>query len=67
MFLPVGSIIEVTYDGGYQTVPADLKRACIYMAGGIVARELDPLGQSGHSPDILEAQAISWLAPYRRG
>lgn len=68
LFMPVGSLMKVTYSGGYTTVPADLVRACIYMAGAIIVRELDPLAQTGHghSPEALEAVAISWLSPYVR-
>lgn len=68
LFLPVGSQINVTYSGGYTTMPADLVRACIYMAGAIIVRELDPLAQTGHghSPEALEAVAVSWCSPYMR-
>lgn len=67
-FIPIGSLIRVTYSGGYTTVPADLVRAAIYMAAAIVARELDPMSaQHGRSPDELEALAVSWLSPYVRG
>lgn len=66
-YLPLGSLVRVTYSGGYTTTPADLARACMYMAAAIVARELDPMAQShGHSPDALEALAVSWLRPYAR-
>lgn len=68
LFLPVGSMVNVTYSGGYTTMPADLVRACQYMAASIVARELDPMSQQhGHSPDALTAEAVGWLSPYLRG
>lgn len=65
-FIPVGSLVRITYSGGYATVPADLRRACKYMAASIAARELDPLEQSGHKPDSLQDLAVSWLTPYAR-
>jgi hypothetical protein len=65
-FIPVGSLIRVTYSGGYNTIPADLVRACKWMAGSIAVTELDPLQQTGHSPESLEAKAVSWLSPYQR-
>ncbi|MGH7743284.1 MAG: hypothetical protein ACREQ5_00480 [Candidatus Dormibacteria bacterium] len=67
LFIPIGSWIRVTYSGGYTVVPADLVRACVYMAAAIVCRELDPMSSShGHSPDELESLAIGWLGPYSR-
>lgn len=67
LFLPIGSTIRVTYSGGYSPVPADLVRACKWMAAAIVCREIDPMGQShGHTPGELESLAVSWLSPYAR-
>lgn len=66
-FLPIGSLIRITYSGGYTTVPADLKRACIYQAAAIVCRELDPLNaQHGHDAGTLEALSSGYLTPYIR-
>lgn len=65
-FVPIGSQIEATYSGGYTTIPADLRRAAKYMAAAIVARELDPLGNRGHTPADLEALAVGWLSDYAR-
>ena len=65
-FLPIGSWIRVTYGGGYTTIPADLVRACKYMAAAIVVRELDPVQSGGHDPDLLHNEAIEFLAPYLR-
>jgi hypothetical protein len=67
-FIPIGSLARVTYSAGYFTVPADLVRACKYMAAAVSCRELDPMLQSqhGHDPDKLEALAVSWLSPYMR-
>lgn len=67
LFIPIGSWIKVTYSGGYQTIPADLVRACKWMAAAIICREIDPMGAShGHSPAELEALAVAWLSPYQR-
>lgn len=65
-FLPVGSLIRVTYSGGYSTVPADLVRACKAMAASIIIKELDPqvAASSGHDPDLLREEAVEFLAPY---
>lgn len=65
-FLPIGSLIRVTYSGGYTTVPADLVRACKYMAASIVVRELDPAQAGGHDPDLLYNNACKALKPYMR-
>lgn len=65
-YLPPGSLIRVTYDGGYQTVPASLARACKLMAASIAATELNPLGDSGHDPGKLRDQALTILGTYER-
>jgi hypothetical protein len=65
-FLPTGSLIRITYSGGYGTVPGDLRRACKYLAASIAVRELDPQARTGHSADDLEARAVAWLSPYGR-
>ena len=66
VFLPVGTTIQVTYGGGYQTIPADLVRACKYMAASIAVTELDPLAGHGHDPDLLRFKAEETLAEYMR-
>jgi hypothetical protein len=67
LFMPIGSYLSMSYDGGYTTVPADLVRACKYMAASIAVTELDPMVQShGHDPDMLEEKANSILDAYLR-
>jgi hypothetical protein len=66
LFLPVGSRLHITYSGGYTTVPADLVRACKYLASAYVVDELDPLGNHGHDPDVLRVKAEDLLLPYMR-
>lgn len=66
-FVPPGTTIQVTYSGGYQTVPADLVEACRFMAASIVVKQLDPVdGRSTRDPDALRAEAIAMLGPYAR-
>lgn len=65
-FLPIGSLIRVTYSGGYQTYPGDLVRAAKFMAASIVVRELDPAQTGGHDPDVLYGHACKALGPYMR-
>lgn len=67
LFMPIGTVIQVTYGGGYQTTPADLVRACKYMAASIAVTELDPMLQShGHDPDLLRDKASTILDAYAR-
>ena len=67
LFLPVGSTLQISYDGGYQTIPADLVRACKYMAASIAVTELDPMLQShGHDPDLLRGRAVDILDAFMR-
>ncbi|RLU81127.1 hypothetical protein CTZ27_33350 [Streptomyces griseocarneus] len=66
-FVPPGTTIQVTYSGGYATVPADLVQACQYMAASMAVRQLDPVdGRSGHDPDVLRTDALAMLASYTR-
>ena len=65
LFLPVASTIQIKYDGGYQTIPADLVRACKFMAASIAVAELDPQLHS-HDPDLLEAKAVGILEAFVR-
>jgi hypothetical protein len=65
-FLPLGSLIRVTYDGGYSTVPADLARACKLQAAVLALGEIDPAGtQFGHDPGALGKQAETILCRYQ--
>lgn len=65
-FLPVGSLIRVTYSGGYATTPADLVRACKAMAASIIIKELEPNLGTAHDPDLLRDEAIEFLDGYMR-
>jgi hypothetical protein len=67
LFLPIGSDILVTYTAGYTTVPADLVRACKYLAASIAISELDPIqAENAHDPGELEGRAERLLTPYMR-
>jgi len=66
-FIPAASVLQCTYGGGYQTVPASLTRAGKYMLASLAVTELDPLGQNhGHDPDMLRSMAEEILTPYVR-
>ncbi|MFD9564347.1 hypothetical protein [Streptomyces sp. NPDC059994] len=66
-FLPVGSLVRVTYGGGYATVPADLGRGCKLLAASLVLGEIDPAGtQFGHDRGVLAGQAETILSNYQR-
>lgn len=66
-FIPIASYGQVVYGGGYDPVPADLVRGCLFMAASIAATELDPMVQThGHDSGALEAKAVAWLSPYQR-
>jgi hypothetical protein len=63
-FLPIGSLIRVSYSGGYTTTPGDLVRAVKAMAASIIIKELDPSIGSAHDPDLLRDEAVEFLGPY---
>lgn len=65
-FVPPGTTIVVNYTAGYTTIPAALVRACKYMVASIVVRELDPVQNTGHDPDLLRTDALDALAPFVR-
>jgi hypothetical protein len=66
-FVPAATTIVVNYSGGYSTAPADLVRACKYMAASTVLKELDPAQAiHGHDPDALRLDAMELLASYTR-
>ena len=66
-FLPPGSLLRFSYDGGYTTVPADLSRAGKLIAASNVLGEIDPAGtQFSHDPGALRKQAEDILCNYQR-
>ncbi len=64
-YLPSGSLIRITYSGGYTTVPASLSRACRLMAAHLAVTELRP-GTTTHDADTLRGQAVDILVSYVR-
>lgn len=65
-FIPIGSLIRITYGGGYtQAIPADLVRAGKFMAAYLVVRDLNP-NDTDHDPDQLHTDALMALANYMR-
>ena len=64
-FTPPGSTAQLTYSGGYATIPDDLNLACIVMAASMILKSLDPGAHSmAHDPDILRDEAIEMLDGY---
>lgn len=62
-FTPPGAIAQVTYSGGYTTVPEDLLQACLHMAASILGRMLDP-NEGLHDPNLLRREAVELLVRY---
>lgn len=62
-FVPPGSTAEITYSGGYSTVPDDLKQACLDMTAHYLIRMLDPQDVV-HDPQTLLDLALEALVPY---
>jgi hypothetical protein len=66
LFIPIGSLIRVSYSGGYTvSVPADLVRAGKFMAAYLAVRELNPEA-TDHDPALLHEDALMALANYMR-
>ena len=67
-FVPAGTTIQATYSGGYATVPADLVRACKFIAAVTALSEIDPAAaQFSHDAGALQERAEKILANYCRG
>lgn len=65
-FIPIGSLIRVTYGGGFTLgTPASLVRANKWISAEIALRELNP-AETDHNPDQLHEAAIEWLDPWMR-
>ncbi|MEU0940104.1 hypothetical protein [Embleya sp. NPDC005971] len=63
-WLPIGSEFQITYSGGYFSVPGDLARAVKFLAAANVVAELDPMRSNGHEPDVLRSEARRILTGY---
>lgn len=55
-FIPIGSLIRITYGGGFTTMPADLQRAGKLMTANLIVREMQPTAMT-HDPQMLLAEA----------
>lgn len=65
-FCPVGTMIEVTYDGGYSQVPYGLKVATILEAFKTAVVSAEPEARKDLSLAELDAEILSYIAPYIR-
>ena len=65
-FLPIGSLIRVTYSGGYTVaIPGDLVRANKFMAAWMAIKELNPEDNS-RDPEQLHTDALMILSNWDR-
>jgi hypothetical protein len=65
-FTPVGSLAQVTYSGGYSTIPASLVNAGRFMAAHLACTYLVPQS-TNHDPALLREQASDALSAWVRG
>ncbi len=66
LFIPIGSLVRITYSGGYTLgIPSSLRRACKLMTASILVRELNPTQQQ-HDPTQLRDEAESICASFGR-
>ncbi len=66
VFLPIGSLVRITYSGGYTVaIPADLVRAARFMAAYFIVRELNP-EDTKHDAEQLHADALFRLSNWMR-
>lgn len=65
-FCPPGSLIKVTYSGGYQTTPDDLVEACRLQALKLLILEIEPQSRSGMDTGDLEVGILECIGDYTR-
>ena len=67
-FVPLGSRVDVVYDGGYTLgIPPALKRACLYQAAKFLIIDAEPQFRTGMNLDELDAQLTTIMASWARG
>lgn len=66
IFCPVGTTVQITYDGGYQETPDDLWQACIYRAFKFAVVGAEPEKREALSTAELDAEVLTLIAPYIR-
>lgn len=65
-YCPVGSIIRVTYSGGYTVIPDDLVQAAIMQTVKLLILTISPERRASMSTDDLDAEIDMLIAPYVR-
>lgn len=66
IFAPIGSYGYFTYSGGYTVaVPADLVRACRFMAAWLAIKDLNP-AMTDRDPEALHTDALMILSNWER-
>lgn len=65
-FVPPGTTIIVTYNGGYATVPDDLVLATIFQATKFVLLGAEPEMRAGMNTADLDAEMMMLLSSYMR-
>ena len=66
VFCPVGTMVEVTYGGGYSQTPYALKQATILQAFKLAIVGAEPDQRKDMSTTELDAEILSAIAPYIR-
>ena len=70
MWSVAGSIVEVTYDAGYEVLPDDIKEAILMQAVMLSFQDIEVYGAGdAKQPGILymQDQIDSYIAPYKQG
>jgi hypothetical protein len=66
-YCPIGSMIVVTYGGGYNPIPGDLKMACIFQGMKLVMLGMEPAARKGVlSMDEIDAEIAVILGAYSK-
>lgn len=66
-FCPAGSVVEVTYSGGYTLgIPEDLTQAAMMAAARLFLLEISPEGRGQMTTAELEAAIVDLLAPWAK-
>jgi hypothetical protein len=65
-YCPIGSTIKVTYGGGYNPIPGDLKMACIFQAMKLIIVGMEPQMRKGMDLNELDAEITLTISPYAK-
>lgn len=66
VYLPIASMIKVTYSGGYTTTPDDLLQAVLFEAARQAITQAGPQIAGGFQQKDLDMEASLLMAPYVR-